>query len=412
MKRILSLFLVFTIVITLLCSCSGNTPGEDLSAKANADENLTYNFQSGKTSTPSSYPNYKNCALSFAFNMLNSFYNSKENTVFSPSALFCQLSLLQNAASSQTQKKIKLLTGKNISLDDLNACNGYFFSRLENLSRFEKNRYIDINGDFFFNEGTPVSQNFLLKNADFYNQGIFRLDFSSGDFTERVNSYISDKTENKAGFSQMPDKKSELLLLNSAFIKDSWLDGYKKEDISNGDFAGVNGKTQAEFMKSCEYYIEDKDCTGFVKDFKYTPAKFVALLPRENNINKFIKGLNSDNYYELMDSVNVFKTCDAYLPKFSSKNTLSIKDNPKLNFLTKQGNYSGLSYNKTAEISDITQSFDFKIDEAGISANKVISSNSTKKQADKKVQLNRPFVFMIVDNEGYIPIYMGVISVI
>ncbi|MCH5303275.1 MAG: hypothetical protein J1E41_00300 [Ruminococcus sp.] len=412
MKRILSLILICIIFSAVMCSCSGNIPGEDLTAKVSADESSTYNFKNAETSTPSSYASYKNSAVNFSFKMLSSIYSNKNNTVYSPSALYYQLSLLQNATSSDTQKQIKLLTGKNIALDDLNSCNGYFFSRLENLSNPEKKRYIDINGDIFFNENMPVSQIFLQKNANFYNQNIFRLSYTSDNFTEKVNSYISEKTENKVKFTDTPEKTTNLLLLNSAFMKDSWLDGYKRDNISTDTFSGIDGDVEAEFMKSTEYYIADKGCTGFVKDFKNTPAKFVALLPKENNVYKFINSLNSDRYFELMDSINVFKTCDAYLPQFSANSTLNFKDNSNLEFLTKQGNYSALSYNKTAKISDIIQSLEFKITDSGISTNKLISSNSTKKEPDKRVQLNRPFLFMIVDNESYIPIYMGVISVI
>lgn len=403
MKKLISLTLAVLISAFSLCACSDNIPGENLSAKIKADENITYNFDKTESSPPASYTAYKTAAMNFSIKILNSL----RDKTYSPAALFYQLSLLQNAASADTQNKIKLLTNENLSLDELNECNGYFFSRLENLSDFEKGSYIDINGDMFFNEKTPASQSFLLSNADFYNQGIFRLDFSDNSFTEKINSYISAKTESRAGYSEAPDKGSDILLLNSAFMSDSWLNGYDKNSAFTYTFKG-KAESKKTFFKSTEYFLEDKNCTGFIKDFKNTPAKLVALLPKEDNIDKFLDKLNADRYFSLMSSMKATKTCEAYIPEFSAKNTLSLKSDGELSFLFKKGNYSELSYDAKAKADDIIQSFSYKITSNGINTSKTLSHKTTKKQSAKKVILNRPFLYMIVDNESLLPIYIGV----
>lgn len=406
MKRLIGLALMIVMVSAALCSCSGNIPGEDLTADIKADENLTYIFKNGETTNPTSYNDYKTAAVNFSADMLYKLYKEDKNVTYSPAALHYQLSLLENAASGKTQSRIKSVTGDNLALDGLNSSSGYFFSRIEKLSNIEKNRYIDINGDFFLNSDTPVSQKFLLSNADFYNQGIFRLSFSDKDFTDKVNSYISEKS--KAGYISAPDKNSGLMLLNSAYMSDSWLDGFKK--ASRGKFKGADKTSDAKFLSGTEYYLESKLAEGFVKDLKNTPAKFAAFMPKDNNIDYLLKKLNSDSFSKLMNSMSVFKTREVSIPEFTRKSDINFTERKSLRFLKETGDYSGLSYAQKSSVSDLIQSFELKITKDGIGSGSAVKSNSTKKEPEKTLNFNRPFIFAVVDNESYIPVFMGVIS--
>ena len=403
MKKLLSALFAVVFVIAALTSCSNDTLGESLAQRVKPDDKASYNFNVTETSSPTSYESYRTAAMNFSINMLKIL----KQAAYSPMALYYQLSMLQNAASGDTRSSIKHLTGDSLSLDELNECNGYFFSRLEALGNKKTSAYIDINGSFLFNETAPVSQSFLLTNADFYNQDVFRLDFSSDDFTAKVNSYLSEKTNGDASYNKTPDKSPDILLLNSAFMRDSWLRGYKNGDIITDVFKGSDKAVKKNFLKSTEFYIEDKNCTGFIKDFKDTPAKFIALLPKKGNVGSFLEKFNSDSYYALLDSMKVTKTCTAYIPEFAQKSTISFINNKKLSFLGEKGSYTPLSYNAKLKVSDIAQSFNININRKGLGNVKAVSSKSEKIKAKKEVKLNRPFIYLIVDNESRLPIFMG-----
>lgn len=408
MRKILPIIFVL-ILCAAICSCSANTPGEDLTADVKADENSTYNFKKSETSPPTSYSNFKTAAIDFSTNMLSGMLEKDDNALYSPSALYYSLSLLQNAASGSTQNQIQKLTGETLSTDDLNTSSGYFYSRTEALCEYKKDSeksYIDLNSDLFFNDDVSIGQNFLIKNADFYRNGIFRLDFSDKDFTKKVNAYISEKS--KAAYTSSPEKDAGILLLNSAFIDDLWLDGCKK--ITDESFKGKSKTVKTKFLSTDEFYIEDKNCEGFVKDLKNTPAKFIALMPKNDNIKDFVKKLKGYKFFELADSTNVLKTCEAVFPRFSKKGTINFTDNKKLSFLKTKGSYSGLSYNNKTKVSDIIQDYEISISKDGIGTDKISSSKSVKKEPQKTLKFNRPFLFAVVDNESYIPIFMGVIS--
>ena len=406
MKKIITMALALIIAVSAFCSCTGNTVGEDLTADVKADDSKTYSFKKGSTSPPTSYTSYKEAAINFSVKTLSSLLKENDTALYSPMALYYQLTLLQNAASQDTLGKIKDITGKNITIDEQNECGGYFFSRLEKLSSFDKKQYIDINGDVFFNKKITVSQNFLLKNADFYNQDVFRLDFSQKDFTEKVNAYISEKTG--ASYSKKPDKNAGILLLNSAYMNDKWLDGFT--EITNDSFVGKNKTTSAEFYASTEYYLEGENCEGFVKDLKNTPSRFVALVPKDISVKKLARKMDSESFLKTVSSLSVFKTCKAYIPRFESKAEINFTDQKEFSFLRKTGSYTGLSFNEKTKVSDIIQSFKLKLTKNGIGTAAKPSLKSSKKKADREVKLNKPFLFAIIDNESNIPIFMGVIS--
>lgn len=405
MKRITSLLLTLIIICAALCSCSSNIPGEDLTKDVSADENKTYYFKKGETIAPTSYTDYKSAAISFSSKILSALLEDNKNAVYSPAALYRQLILLQNAASGDTQNSIKLITGETVTLEDLNSSCGYFFGRLEALSGYKKDSrksYVDLNSDLFVNDDLSVSQDFLLKNADFNRSGVFRLSFSDNDFTKKVNAYISDNS--KATYTASVNKDSGMLLLNSAYMNDVWLD--KFERTAQDTFKGK----KAEFLNGTEFYISDKNCEGFIKDLKNTPSKFVAVIPKKGGVDELLKKLDGYSFTELINSMSVFKTCSAYIPEFSKKGELNFTDEKAFSFLKGTGNYSALSYNTKTRVSDIIQDFEIKIDENGISSDKTAKTTSVKKKPDKTLKFNRPFIYAVIDNESNIPVFMGVIS--
>lgn len=393
----------------ILCSCANNTTGEDLTAKVTPNDSRYYSFKIGETKTPSSYNTYKVAAQSFALNMLKSMSDESGNVFVSPAALYGQLGLLQNAANGATQKEIKQLVSKNLGIEELNECNGYFFSRLEELSG--ESSYISLGADMFINDGVIVSTDFLQNNADSYNQGIRRLGRDENT-PEIINEYLSEKTGyDLSGLFTSPD--GDIDLASTAYLKDKWLDGYKSADITSDTFSGTTEST-ASFMHSTELFLEGKNCTGFIKDYKNTPCRFVALLPNEGmSAVELAQSLNYEEYQNIIGSMNIFTTCEAYLPQFKVEK--NVEFNGALTDLGaasifESGDFAGLSFNQKATVNAVNQHIAFSVNAAGSSAKKPHYSDSSKIEAKKEVRLSRPFVFMIIDNESNVPIFEGIVS--
>lgn len=391
----------------MLCSCAGaKTAGEDLTAKVTPSDSRYYSFTVGETGVPSAYNTYKVSAQGFALNLLNTMSEENSNVFLSPMALYGQLGLLQNAANSATQREIKQLTGKNLSLEELNECNGYFFSRLEELSG--ESTYISLGADMFVNEGVIVSTEFLQTNADCYNQGIHRLKRDEST-AKKINEYLSEKAGRDMS-TLFNSYDGDIDLASTAYFKDKWLNGYSTDSITTDTFGG----NTATYMHSTELYLKGKSCTGFIKDYKNTPCRFVALLPNEGiSVQELCESLTYEEYQNIINSMNIFITCEAYLPKFKASENIEYKDvltDLGVSSVFGDGDFAGLSFNQRATVSAVNQSLRFSVNAAGSDAKKPVFSGSAKIEAKKEVRLNRPFVFMIIDNESNIPIFEGIVS--
>ena len=416
-KRILIISAVLlaaaTAVAVVFFSCKSDelTAEDDLATKVNQSENATYNFKNGETTAPESYNAYRDSAQSFSINILRALYKENKNAFFSPAALYGQLSLTENAAAGASRTQIRSLLSQNLSTEELNSGNGYFFSRLAALSDSSENSKVEIKSNFFFSDSVPVGQNFIKQNADFYSQGLFRLNYGDQSTLGKINRYIASQSGGLNG-SLVPElnPEKEINLTETVNFSDSWLAGFGEESISKGNF---NGKGEAAYLNSREYFLKTKGCTGFIKDYKNTPCKFVAILP-DGDLETFIAKFDSVQYQKLIDSMDIMTTCEASMPTFSAGfegdlapavRSVGIK-----NIFTDSSNLNGLSYNCTAKVDRIMQSAKFGVTASGTDGGSADISSNTKPKSKNKVELNRPFIYMVVDNESYIPVLMGVIT--
>lgn len=401
MKRVLSIILIL-ILAAAFSSCSGKLSDSD-SLSAGVEAEGSYEFISGETSSPNAYNSYISAVQGFSLEMLREFSSGDENVLFSPVLLHSQLALIENAAAGDTRGAVKKQIGKNLSLSELNECNGYFFSRIAALSSDKS--YVKLTGNLFLNDGTVVSQDFLEKNAGYFRQNVFRMKLSES--AEKISAYIDEQSGGV--FKKVSlDAGDGVLALSTALLRDKWLDGYTKKNLKAEIFRGTKGEQDATLMKSTEYYLRGKRCEGFVKDFKNTPCKLIALLP-EDDADDLLGGLNYGEYQNILDSFSVFKTCEAYLPQFEVKAQTAL---PEGGFedLFKEGDFGGLSFGTKTELDSLTQFTELRVTEGGFGEKTSDGSASTKPKAKTTVRLDRPFVYMIVDNESYIPIFAGIVN--
>lgn len=407
MKKTLALILVMLSIFLVSC---GNISLSDYSItdKIVADDNSTYSFVKGETSTPAEYSTYSQNAQYFTFNVLSNLYD-EENVTFSSGSLFASLCLLENATDSHTKTEIKNLVNPDVSLDTINICNGYFLSRIKELS-MANNSNLTIDNSFFFNKDLVVSSDFLKVNANFYKKNLYQFDFTDTKATELV----ADNFNFSADFLSFSEKAS-INCVSLSTITSSWSDPYYTENIFEDVFYGTKGNSNAKYMSSVEYYLQGKNCTGFIKNFYDTPCKFVALIPDEDvSIKEFTSRLTAQKYNDILDSFNVFTTCNAYLPQFSLTQETNFSDvlskTGVCALFTQDGNLGGLSYNEKGQVQSVLQKTEINITAEGVNCNKPVNSDNSKKDPQFDVKLDRPFVFFIIDNESNIPLFAGIVS--
>jgi serpin B len=207
--------------------------------------------------------------------------------------------------------------------------------------------------------------------------------------------------------------KDALAILNSAAFDSAWATPYSNTDIVKGAFYSHDGSEhECLYMLSTEEaYLNDGSAVGFVKPYADGKHSFAALMPNENiRIDEYIRGLNGDKLLEALQGATQ-ETLLVEVPKFSATTkadmngalqSLGITDA----FDPGKASFSGQSGG--IYIGEIVNTATISIDECGYMAVKHGSKNGISVSKDKYIKLDKPFVYMVIDNETNIPLIIGI----
>ena len=404
--------------------------------KRDTDTAVTYNYADGASEPPKSYNSYTNAVESLSFNMLRKKFSQQngESFVFSPSSTALQLSLLANGASADLRKEI-LLSFENLTTEEINQSASYFKSRMEEVGLPKKNEresdfdplsaeHASLFENLFINSGNELTSAFFKTNADFYGFNIIRSDFSNNDFAQKQKNLFAEYVPNAAVGA---DKKSSMYSVSAVSVYDSWLVPYSRENIKDGEFNGADGKKKTSFMTSDENYLSTEKAEAVMKYTSKNPLKLLVIMPKgKTTLEDYLKLFDVAEYNSLLNSMNIKNNVKAELPQFSVDSGSEAK--PLSGILSTCG-FSTL-FSKDAKFKTMNIANKLKLDEmyelepsVTISSNGILNGASentadisalksgggdTKLNSNKTLRFDKPFIFMLVDNESNIPVYAGV----
>ena len=444
MKKILSLSLCIALSALTLCACGDNTQigsKENLSGNytRSTDVEQTYNFKDGAADSPSSYNEFKNEITDFELKLFRNSFKQNGGGVYvtSPVNVVAELGVLANGASKDSQAEIMNALGDDINLSSLNECMSYFLSRIQEVANLgnekideltgkkitsDSTSYVKLKEALVFNDTLDVKSKFLQTNADYYGSDIFRIDFSDENSLLKLNNAFSDFSGKTVGSL---DNSNSLISILGADICDTWLDAYSQDDISEGTFKASSGDKTVNFLTSNESYMRSDTAQGVVKYTSKTPLKMLFIIPNEGiTLDEYISNFTNLEYQNLLGSIDITKSATAKIPEFSTESSeaVSIKE-----AVSSSGLYTLFTEDST--FANLTNSTEFVFNDmyelspkltfnaagiGGVSSNDathILGKRTTKlEKCDTTLEFNRPFMFMIIDNETNIPVYMGTVE--
>lgn len=444
MKKILSLSLCIALSALTLCACGDNA---QISSKENLSGNYTrstdieqtYNFKDGAADSPSTYNEFKNEITDFELKLFRNSFKQNGTGVYvtSPVNVVAELGVLANGASKDSQTEIMNALGDDINLSSLNECMSYFMSRIQEVANLgsekideltgkkitsDSTSYVKLKEALVFNDTLDVKSKFLQTNADYYGSDIFRIDFSDENSLLKLNNAFSDFSEKTVSSL---DNGNSLISILGADICDTWLNAYSQDDISEGTFNSSSGEKTMNFLTSNESYMRTETAQGVVKYTSKTPLKMLFIMPDEGiALDEYISNFTNLEYQNLLKSIDITKNATAKIPEFSteSNEAASIKE-----AVSSSGLYTLFTEDST--FANLTNSTEFVFNDmyeispkltfnaagiGGVSSNDathILGKRTTElEKSDTTVEFNRPFMFMIIDNESNIPVYMGTVD--
>ena len=354
-------------------------------------------------------------ATDFALRLFRASNEKGKNTLISPLSVLCALSMTANGAKGETREQMEATLG--MPIEELNL---YISNYMKSLPNNEKYKLHLANSIWFTDdERFTVNEDFLQINADYYGAGAYKAPFDDSTL-EDINNWVKKETDGMIPkvLDEIPPE-AVMYLVNALAFEAEWAEIYNEYAVSDGTFTKEDGTKQSvEFMYSDEStYLEDDKAIGFKKYYKDRKYAFVALLPNEGvSVDEYIASLDGESLNALLSNAKN-TSVSAKMPKFETEYDVEMsKVLQSMGMIDafdgNKADFSGLGTSSAGNlrINRVIHKTFISVAEKGTKAGASTVVEVTDESAPmevKRVFLDRPFVYMLVDCENNLPFFIG-----
>ena len=407
MRRLTALLLCMVLLSAGLTGCT--------SAKAT---DLMTGVQPGDRKTSIDVTGPEAAAVTdFAVRLLQNLPSGEENTLLSPLSVLCALAMTENGAKGETLSQMETVFGL-----DLATLNHYLYAYTKSLPQGDKYQLSLANSIWLRDDAhLTVEPAFLQTNADWYGAGAFKAPFDHSTCKE-INRWVEDHTNGMIdGVLDKIPAEAMLYLINALAFEAEWQSVYETTQVWQDTFTAQDGTERTvDFLHSKEYrYLSDDKASGFIKYYADNQYAFAALLPDEGvSVSDYVAGFTGEKLHDLLLNCTAEPVYTS-IPKFETEYAASLAETLQSMGLTDAFDSAkadftamGRSENGPLFINDVIHKTYIKVDEKGTKAGAVTAVEMNVESAapiedPKEVNLNRPFIYMIVDTEANLPIFLG-----
>lgn len=340
----------------------------------------------------------------------------KTNPLLSPLSIEAALSMTANGAAGETKEQMEAALGA-----DTQTLSSYF-SSLQDTKKEDKQLKL---ANSIWMKDTPtlhIEDAFLQKNADCFGANIYSAPFD--DSTKNaINDWIGRSTDKMIPkiLDEIP-QDTVMYLINALAFDAKWESIFKTTDIWDGRFTSRGGEEQTgSFLHgTVRQYLSDEHAEGFLKTYEGGRYAFAALLPEEGmSAEEYVAGLTGERLHAILTSPEE-TTVEIAMPKFKTEFSEELSKTFKALGMTDAFDSSladfsllGTSDEGNIYISKVIHKTFIEVDEAGTKAGAATAVAMTTESAalyPHSVILNRPFVYMIVDLETKLPVFLGALT--
>lgn len=352
----------------------------------------------------------------FSVKLLQTTCDGEENTLVSPMSVLSALAMTANGAKGETRTQMEDTLGGTV--EQLNGA-------LTGLGQ-EEDAPLYMANSIWFAEGGRITpnQDFLQVNADYYRAGVFEAPFDRTTVTD-INRWVEKHTHGMVEeiLKEIP-RDTVMYLINALAFEAEWEEPYQREDVWQQAFTNQEGTVQQVSMMHSEekLYLRDDQAQGFVKPYQGGRYAFVALLPDQGvSVLDYVEGLDGQRLKELLDHPESVPV-DVTMPKFESEMAVDLREvlqemGMNLPFDMAQADFAGLGTSPEGNlyINQVLHKTYIEVEEKGTRGGAVtlvgVNSAAAPEEPEEHmvVTLDRPFVYLVVDTDTMLPVFMGTV---
>ena len=369
-------------------------------------------------------PDYVEAVNRFSARLLNKSLTNEGNILVSPASVFLALSMTMNGADGDTKAAmLNVLANQGITAEMLNT-----FSRdwIAMLTETGSKTSLKVANSIWFSKNFQPYQPFLQTNADFYNAGARKLDFSDIKAKGIINSWVSVQTDGLIdSIIEKIDPSTVMFLINTIYFQAAWQSPFIPERTQKEIFHAPTGDVEIEFMNHVGKmnYFKGEEITGVSLPYDDGQFAYFAILPEGTDTPRdWLIKQGEGTLFETISQMMAQKsnyTVALSLPKYKSAYADSLVDELTaigmgIAFDPTRADFSMLDeqHSKDLYISEVKHKTYISVEEKGTeaAAATVVVIDKGMPAADIQLTFNRPFVYGIMDMETGIPLFVGLLE--
>ncbi|NXO11759.1 A2AP protein, partial [Oriolus oriolus] len=328
--------------------------------------------------------------------------SNRSNVILSPFSIALALSQLALGAANQTEKHLLEVTHLE-SVPCLHDILGILHRKLTAST-------LSLGSQLYLQKGFEVKQTFLEDYEKFYGAKPMNLSGISQDDLVAINNWVKEVTHGKIpSFLQQLPENTVMLLLNAIYFHGFWRNKFNASFTELGTFYLDHGgrAVSVEMMKAYHYPL-----SWFTLDSHDIQ---VAKFPFKNNVS-FVVIVPNQKTSHVLENFSYKQLCKCFprevlttvtIPKIKLDYQLELKQvlsrmglqelftNPNLQKMTE----------KPLSVSSVQHQATLELKEDGVEASAATSVALSRSAS--VFSLDRPFVFIIFEEETGIPLFIG-----
>lgn len=343
--------------------------------------------------------------------------------LISPYSATLALAMTANGASGETLAEMEKVLG-GMPIEELNS---QLFNYSASLISSDNAKFNLANAVWVTSSPRfSINRHFVDTIENTYDADIIAADLPSS--ISAINDWVRDET-----FGMIPtilndgdlDERSIMVLLNALAFDALWAQQPSDDSCFESTFNASDGSAQrVDFMwAEANGYIKGKSEVGIVKNYSGGKYAFLAVMP-EGDINEYVSSLTGDELLKLFDTRKTASNnieIQAKMPQFSfdcqidMRKVLERLGMPGA-FDDSRADFSGMgtSTDGNIYIERVIQKTHIDLDNSGTRAaavTAVILKDESAIDCDLeqyRVELDKPFIYAIIDTESGLPLFLGI----
>ncbi len=359
----------------------------------------------------------------FAFKLLRQVSQGQPaaNVFISPYSASLALQMAAGGAAGQTREEMQQLLGTGgLATNAVSQGNHQLMTMF---GAENKNVTLNIANSMWCQKGFAIQKDFIKNTREDFGASVASLDFSDPQAASVIDKWVSDQTHGKITHlaDGMLSSLTRVFLANAVYFKGKWADPFKPQSTSDKPFYLRAGRQKNIPMmnKSKEFfYSRGEDYQAVRLPYEGNHLGMYVFLPDTNSSpEKLIARLDGDIWHRTIKPGFFGHEGKLELPRFKMDFMANLNGplqalGMKSAFDVNSADFSGIG--PDLYISGVCQKTFVEVKEEGTEAAAAtgiaIAAMAIRRPTEPfNMIVDRPFVFLIEDNQTGVILFMGVV---